>query len=117
MINRHLGGRITLTLIKNVTVIRSFSYKTKILNFFNLFQQDLILLSQFTNSCLFTLDRLPLLCCYAKTSSSAVQKRHAKRTPPPSIQYLLGLYLNLCFFRPKRKMRQWPTFLLLHRHT
>ena len=52
-----------------------------------------------------------------KTSSSAVQKRHAKRTPPPSIQYLLGLYLNLCFFRPKRKMRQWPTFLLLHRHT
>ena len=56
-----------------------------------------------------------------KTSSSAVQKRHAKRaetiSPSPSIQYLLGLNLNLCFFRPKRKTRQWPTFLLLHRHT
>ena len=35
--------------------------------------------SPYTNSCLFTLDRLPLLyCCYAKTSSSAVQKRHSK---------------------------------------
>jgi len=31
------GGRITLYLIENVAVIRSFSYKTKILNFFNLF--------------------------------------------------------------------------------
>ena len=39
------------------------------------FQQD----SPFTNSCLFTLDRLPLLLLlYAETSSSAVQKRHSK---------------------------------------
>ena len=33
-------------------------------------------------------------CCYAKTSSSAVQKRHSKvygnLIAPPSIQYLLG---------------------------
>ena len=35
--------------------------------------------SPFTNSCLFTLDRLPFLyCCYAETSSLAVQKRHIK---------------------------------------
>ena len=35
--------------------------------------------SPFTNSCLFTLDRLPLLLLLrAKTSSSAVQKRHSK---------------------------------------
>ena len=34
--------------------------------------------SPYTNSCLFTLDRLPLLLLYAKTSSSAVQKRHSK---------------------------------------
>ena len=31
------GGRITLNLIKNVVVIRLFSYKTKSLNFFNIF--------------------------------------------------------------------------------
>ena len=35
--------------------------------------------SPFTNSCLFTLDRLPLLLLlYAETSSSVVQKRHSK---------------------------------------
>ena len=45
MINRHL--------IENFSVI--FSYITKILNFFNVFNK-LILLSQFTNSCLFTLE-------------------------------------------------------------
>ena len=59
------GGRITLNLIKNVAVIRSFSYKTKILKFFNLFNK-IILLSQFTNSCLFTLDRLPFLLLLRK---------------------------------------------------
>ena len=30
-----VGGRITLNLIENVAVIRFFSYRTKILNFFN----------------------------------------------------------------------------------
>ena len=35
--------------------------------------------SPYTNSCLFTLDRLPLLLLlYAETSSSAVKKRHSK---------------------------------------
>ena len=52
------GGRITLNFIENVAVIRSFSYKTKIRNFLNLLQ--------FTNSCLFTLDRLPLLLLLRK---------------------------------------------------
>ena len=34
--------------------------------------------SPYTNSCLFTLDRLPLLLLLRKTSYSAVQKRHSK---------------------------------------
>ena len=37
------GGRITLNLIVNVAVIRSFSHKTKILNFFNLFNKIILL--------------------------------------------------------------------------
>ena len=50
--------------------------------------------SPYTNSsCLFTLDRCLYYCCYAKTSSSVVQKRHSKvygnPLPPPCIQFSL----------------------------
>ena len=51
--------------------------------------------SPYTNSCLFTLDRLPLLLLFRKTSSSAVQKRHSKvygNPIAPSYAILLGSY-------------------------
>ena len=87
IINRHLGGegRITLNFIENVSVIRSFSYKTKILNFHNLFFNKIIviLLSQFTNSCLFTLDLLPLLLLLSKNWDELSIPCSALTTPNP----------------------------------
>ena len=54
-------------------------------------QQD----SPFTNSCLFTLDRLPLYCCYAETSSSAVRKRRSKVYEKPIAPYSISPWYNL----------------------
>ena len=48
----------------------------------------------YTNSCLFTLDRLPLLLCYAKTSSPAVQKRHSKVCGNPIVPFLYLILLG-----------------------
>ena len=62
--------------------------------------------SPFTNSCLFTLDRLSLLLLLRRkeTSSSAVQKHHSKvyknLSPPPCILFcLVSTILNIfvCF--------------------
>ena len=68
------GGRITLNLIENVSVIRSFSYKTKILNF-SIFCNKIILLSQFT------LDRLPLLLRKNQSFSSPKTSQQSARKP------------------------------------
>ena len=51
--------------------------------------------SPFTNSCLFTLDRLLCYCCYAETSSSAVLKRHSKVYGKPIAPSLYSILLGL----------------------
>ena len=68
------GGRITLNLIENVSVIRSFSYKTKILNF-SICCNKIILLSQFT------LDQLPLLLRKNQSFSSPKTSQQSARKP------------------------------------
>ena len=58
--------------------------------------------SPYTNSCLFTLDRLPLLLllpCYAKTSSPAVQKRHSKVHGNPIAPSLYSILLDATEFK------------------
>jgi len=50
--------------------------------------------SPYTNSWLFTFDRLPLLLCYAKTSSPAVQKRHSKVYGNPIAPFLYSILLG-----------------------
>ena len=50
--------------------------------------------SPYTNSCLFTLDRLPLLCCYAKTSSPAAKIRHSKVYGNPIAPSLYSILLE-----------------------
>ena len=50
--------------------------------------------SPYTNSCLFTLDRLPLLLLLRKTSSPAVQKRHSKVYGNPNAPSLYSIILG-----------------------
>ena len=96
MINRHRGGRgrITLNLIENVSVIIGpFRIKLKSLTF-SIFFNKIILLSQFTNSCLFIICVIVYnlnYCCYAKTSSSAVS------SPKTSQQSVRKPYRPLLF--------------------
>ena len=54
--------------------------------------------SPYTNSCLFTLDRLPFYYCYAKTNSLAVQKRHSKVYGNPIAPSFYSILLGLKYY-------------------
>ena len=54
--------------------------------------------SPYTNSCLFTLDRLPNYCCYAKTSPPAVQIRHSKVYGNPIAPSLYSILLGIALY-------------------